>query len=365
MSARRLLMTTDAVGGVWHYSTELARALVAHGYETVLALTGPAPDAAQRAAALAIPGMQLIDAGTGLDWLAPDTAAIADAGRQIAALASELRADVVQLNAPSLAAGVRWPVPVVAVTHSCTATWWQAAAGGALPVDFAWRAAVMADGLRAAAAVVAPSAAFADATQRAYQLGRRPAVVHNGRTAPTLPPATMQDYAFTAGRLWDRGKDAATLDRAAGLTTVPVIAAGPICGPNGATARFDHATAIGVLGEAALEARLAARPVFVSAARYEPFGLAVLEAAAAGCALVLADIATFRELWDGAAQFVTPADASGFAAAIEAIVADTPHRLALGQAAAERAARYTPDAMAAGMVAVYTAVADRSARQAA
>ena len=39
-------------------------------------------------------------------------------------------------------------------------------------------------------------------------------------------------------------------------------------------------------------------------ARYEPFGLAVLEAAQAGMRLVLSDIPSFRELWDGAATFV-------------------------------------------------------------
>ena len=36
----RVLMTTDAVGGVWSYSLELCRALKAHGYEVVLACLG-------------------------------------------------------------------------------------------------------------------------------------------------------------------------------------------------------------------------------------------------------------------------------------------------------------------------------------
>ena len=359
---RRLLLTTDAVGGVWQYSTELAHALAPLGFETVLVLTGPAPSAAQRATATRC-GVTLLDAGVDLDWLAPDAAAIADGARRIAELAGDCHADVIQLNAPSLAAGVHFPAPVVTVAHSCVATWWQAVEGGVLPVDFAWRAAVTGEGLRAADAVIAPSAAFAEATQRAYSLPARPLVVHNGRALPVVAPVTMQDFALTAGRLWDRGKDLATLDRAAARMTVPLLAAGPICGPNGETARFDHADAIGVLDEAALGARLAARPVFVSAARYEPFGLAVLEAAAVGCALVLADTPTFRELWDGAAHFVTLGDAAGFAAAIEAIVGDTPRRLALGSAAQARAARYTPAATAAAMAGIYAGLLRRPGRR--
>ncbi len=373
---RRLLMTTDAVGGVWQYSLELARALVSHGYETTLALTGPAPSATQRAVADAIFGVSLIDTGVGLDWLAADAAAIAAAGHRIAGIAADVRADLVQLNAPSLASGVRFPAPVVAVTHSCLATWWHAVEGSALPHDFAWRAAVMADGLHAASAVVAPSAALARATKLAYGLPTQPLVVHNGRTPPEPASARLvagsgvagtgaagqgaadskpfvHASAFTAGRLWDRGKDVATLDRAAARMMVPLIAAGPICGPNRETARFDYIDAIGVLDDAALLARLATRPVFVSAARYEPFGLAVLEAAAAGCALVLADIPTFRELWDGVAQFVRPGDDHGFAEAIETIVGDSPRRLALGSAAEQRALRYTPAVMAAEMAAIY------------
>ena len=33
-------------------------------------------------------------------------------------------------------------------------------------------------------------------------------------------------------------------------------------------------------------------------ARYEPFGLSILEAALSGCALVLGDLPSLRELWD-------------------------------------------------------------------
>ena len=63
----RLLLVTDAVGGVWVYSLELARALKATGIETVLAIMGPSPSASQREQAR---GFKLIDTGLPLDWLA-------------------------------------------------------------------------------------------------------------------------------------------------------------------------------------------------------------------------------------------------------------------------------------------------------
>jgi glycosyltransferase involved in cell wall biosynthesis len=167
----------------------------------------------------------------------------------------------------------------------------------------------------------------------------------------------MHDRALTAGRLWDSGKNVAVLDRAAAGLHIPFEAAGAIAGPNGERVTLRHLHALGLLDEEALGRRLAARPVFVSAARYEPFGLAVLEAAAAGCALVLSDIPTFRELWNDAAVFVAPDDDAGFADAISELIGDAPRRLALGQAAQSRAAAFTPAAMAAGMLTIYREVA--------
>ena len=45
---RRLLMTADAVGGVWQYAIELARGLVRDGWAVDLASLGPAASRAQR-----------------------------------------------------------------------------------------------------------------------------------------------------------------------------------------------------------------------------------------------------------------------------------------------------------------------------
>ncbi len=361
----RLLLTADAVGGVWQYATDLARALAPLGVETVLALLGPAPSAEMRAAARAIPGATLIETGLPLDWLADSPEEVQLAGRRLAELAAHVGADIVQLNQPALADGAQFPVPVIAVAHSCLATWWAATEQAPPPEAFAWRIAQHARGLRAADRVVAPSAAFAAATSAAYALAASPLVVHNGRAPLTGPPAEMRDVGFTAGRLWDRAKDLATIDRAAARTRVPIEAAGALAGPNGEAVRLDHVRALGRIDEAALGACLAARPVFVSAARYEPFGLAVLEAAAAGCALVLADIPTFRELWDGAAMFVAPADDGGFAEAIDRLVGDPSMRLRSGEQARAAAARYTPGRMAAAMAELYAEVRSDAARAAA
>lgn len=352
LAGLRVLMTADAVGGVWPYATDLAHGLVGLGADVVLVVMGPPPSPAQRRAATGS-GADIVDSGLALDWLAPDPDAIRRDGETLARLAARHGADLVHLNMPALAAEAEFDMPVVAAAHSCVATWWDAVRGGELPPDFAWRAALTAAGLVAADRVVAPSAAFAGALQRRYALAARPDVVHNGRAPLPLKPCPVDDFAFTAGRLWDEGKNLAVLDRAAARLAMPLRAAGPVTGPNGAGIDLVHIHHLGSLDEAGLAHWLAARPVFVSAARYEPFGLAVLEAAAAGCPLVLSDIPTFRELWNGAALFVAADDDAGFAAAVATLVGKRSTRLRAGAAARRRARRFTPAAMASGMATIY------------
>ncbi len=351
----RVLLTVDAVGGVWQYGLDLARGLAARGAEPVLALLGPAADAAQCAEARAIPGATLIETGLPLDWLCDSPAPVLAAGAAIADLAREMRVDLVQLNMPTLGAAAPPSVPVIAVTHGCVATWWQAARPGEpLAGEFRWHRRLMNEGLRAADRLVAPTASYARMVARHYGLPRTPQVVHNGRTPLVSGPVNaLHDRVLTVGRLWDRVKRAELLDRVAARLPVPFAAAGATTGPHGERVHLEHLHLLGQLDAAALGRELAARPVFVSAASFEPFGLAVLEAAGAGCALVLSDIAGFRELWDGAALFAPQDDEAAYTDAIESLIGNVELRLRLGEAARQRAARYTPQAMAGGMLALY------------
>ena len=87
--------------------------------------------------------------------------------------------------------------------------------------------------------------------------------------------------------------------------------------------------------------------VFAAPARYEPFGLGILEAALSGCALVLGDIASLRELWDGAAEFVDPDDPQALAAALDALAHAPGWCTHLAGRARRRAPRrFRPAAMA-------------------
>lgn len=349
----KLLITTDAVGGVWSYSLDLARALGARGVEIVLTVLGPRPSEDKRAAVHDLQGVALIETDLALDWLCDGPDEVHRAAARIADLARAERVDLVHLHSPTLAGGAAYPVPVVAVTHGCVSTWWAAARSTPLDPHYRWHHALVAKGLAQADSVIAPSAAYAETVARHYALTFPPDAVYNGRALAPHAARPQHDAAITVGRLWDTVKNAALLDRAAAELAVPFYAAGASTGPHGETIALSELIVLGELSPAALAARLAAQPVFVSAARFEPFGLAVLEAAGAGCALVLADIATFRELWDGVALFVPPDDAPGYAEAIAALIGDPALRRQLGAAARERAARYTVDRMAEAMLRRY------------
>lgn len=353
-------MTADAVGGVWQYAADLCAALP-DDVAVTLAVLGPAPEAAQRAEVAG--RVTLVETGLPLDWLADGPQAVLQAGAAIARLAEGF--DIVHLNAPALAAAGGFTRPVVAVNHGCLGTWWDAARVGPVDPGLAWLPDLVGQGLRAADACIAPTRAYAGAVARRYDLPAPPQAVHNGRRPLALPEAQPFHGALTVGRLWDAVKDTATLDAAAALLDAPIVAIGATRAPHGETVAPAHLQTTGPLPPEALARWLARRPVFVSAARFEPFGLAVLEAAQAGCPLVLSDIATFRELWDGAATFVPVGDAPGFATAIAALLAAPARHAAAGRAAQARAAAYTPDATAAAMDALYRRLIATAPRRAA
>ncbi|WJM25962.1 glycosyltransferase family 4 protein [Novosphingobium resinovorum] len=354
----RILITIDAVGGVWQYGLDLARELAGAGAQPVLVVLGPAPDAAQRAEACCIPGIALIETQLPLDWLCDGPAPILAAGAAIADIAREMGTDLIQLNMPTLAAAGPFPVPTIAVTHGCVTTWWEAAKRGEdLASEYAWHRAMTGAGLRAADRVIAPTASHAHTVARHYALDRSPTVVHNGRSALSQQAEVPLPHdVLTVGRLWDRVKRADLLDRVAARIEAPFRAAGATTGPHGERADLRNLVLLGQLDREGLGSRLATRPIFVSAASFEPFGLAVLEAAQAGCALVLSNIDTFRELWDGVALFAARDDEAAYAHAIEILLGDPDHRLRLGETARRRAGRYSPGAMANGMLDIYRQV---------
>ena len=122
MSARhyalRVLMTGDAVGGVWSYALELARSLGPRDVEVCLATMGPLPSAEQRRDAAAIPNLHLVTSDYALEWMDEPWEDVDSAGGWLRVLEERIGADVVHLNGYAHAA-LPFRAPVVVVAHSC------------------------------------------------------------------------------------------------------------------------------------------------------------------------------------------------------------------------------------------------------
>ena len=358
MIPTRVLMTTDAVGGVWRYSVDLARSLNEAGIEVVLACLGPAPSGDKIAEAEGLAATELVTLDLPLDWMAEGPEALADVPERLAALADERAADLLHLNLPSQAAGIETEKPVVVVSHSCVVTWWAAMRKEALPGDWQWQFALNLAGFERADAVIAPSRSHARAVQEAYgAIGAVRAVPNAVQPPLEEPRVAKRPFVFAAARWWDESKNAGFLDAVAAKVSWPLRAAGACSGGNGQGFTFAHAEALGERPFAEMQGMMAEAGIFVSPSLYEPFGLAVLEAANAGAALVLADIPTYRELWSGAARFADPQDPAAFAREVNALAADTAARSLLGALAKERARRFTPACQLEALFAAYRAAA--------
>ena len=345
-------MTADTVGGVWTYAVELARALAARRVEVALATMGAPLSAEQRREGLHTANLELFESRFKLEWMEEPWEDVAGAGEWLLDIEGRVRPDVVHLNGYAHAA-LAWRAPALVVGHSCVLSWWMAVRGAPAPASWDRYRHEVGRGLRAARLVIAPSKTMLSALERFYGPLGRARVIPNGRDPELFPPGVKEPFVFAAGRLWDEAKNVEALARVAPRLAWPVYVAGEGSHPEGGAARHGGLRPLGRLPSRALADWFARAAVYALPARYEPFGLSALEAGLAGCALVLGDIPSLREVWGDAAVFVDPFDDGAIRAALQSLLAD-PVRLAdLGRRAQERARTFTPGRMADGYLDVY------------
>lgn len=355
-------MTADTVGGVWTYALDLVRALagissggqVPHPgeFQVMLATMGAPVRPEQRAEAALIPNLTLRESAFKLEWMDDPWDDIERAREWLLALEREFAPDIVHLNGYAHGS-LPFRAPALAVAHSCVLSWWQAVLGEDAPSAWdCYRSRVTA-GLRGADRVVAPTYAMLDSV-RAHYGDIDGAVIYNGRDPNLYIPRAKEPMVLTAGRLWDDAKNVGALVEIAPQLPAPVCVAGDCDAPDGGGRReLTNVQPLGRLTPPALAGWMGRAAIYALPARYEPFGLSALEAALCGCALVLGDIPSLREVWGDTALFVPPGDPAELLRALRSLLDDPARREALAERSRERAWRYTAERMAAGYAGVY------------
>ena len=318
----KILMTTDAAGGVWQYSLDLSAGLTGRGAEVALAVLGPRPSDAQRRQARAISNLKIFESEYALEWMPNSWSDVDASGAWLLDRQARYGADIIHLNGYSHAA-LPWKRPVVSVAHSCVFSWWRAVHGCSPPPEWSEYQRRVTLGLSAASAIVAPTAAMAENLQLDYPAaGKRAKVIYNFSSAPRPSTVKKAPLFFAAGRVWDEAKNLRMLSELR------------------SSLEWELRLADGTLCHEDLLSEMAKASIFVHPALYEPFGLSVLEAARAGCCLLLADIPTLRELWEGAAVFVDPRQPGQWTREMNRLASDSQKCARLGSLAQIHSQRY-------------------------
>ena len=352
-SSLKVLMTADAVGGVWQYAVDLIAGMAAENTEVLLATLGPPPSEAQRKQLAALPQVKLVCGNYSLEWMHNSWSDVDASGEWLLRLESEFQPDLIHLNGYSHAA-LPWRKPVVVVAHSCVYSWWRAVYNTAPGVEwYEYKSRVMA-GLAASSIVVAPSVAMAKSIQIEYTVpADKTKIIHNFSRVPESVGGQKDAFFLAAGRMWDPAKNLRLLDEIAPTLDWPVQVAGSETGPEQSVTAVKAIQVLGILSRNELTKRLHAASVFVHPALYEPFGLAVLEAARSKCCLALSNIPSLRELWDGAAIFLDPHDPEEWTFELNALGRDFSRRAELSKRAFKRAGRYLATTATAAYLQTY------------
>lgn len=353
----KILMTADTIGGVWHYALELSRALGQSAIEVALATMGKPLSRDQRQAIRTLPNVEVFESQYRLCWMEDPWKDVEAAGPWLLEVAAQVRPSVVHLN-DYVHGTLPWPAPVLMVGHSCVLSWWEAVRQEPLPRPWDRYRAEVARGLHAADLVIAPTKAMLTALNQFYGPLTSQRVIPNGRRPMDYPQTQKRPIVLAAGRLWDEAKNIAALAEIAPRLAWPVYLAGEERHPDGGMRSFPNVRYLGRLSSSALASWHGCAGIYALPARYEPFGLSALEAALAGCALVLGDISSLREVWQDAALFVSPDNSEVLHEVLQALIHNAGLRDHYARKAHARACTFTAERMAAAYRQAYQGLID-------
>ena len=306
----KILMTTDAIGGVWHYAIDLAQHLMSEQIEVVLVCMGPEPGTSRRETVerLQNNGLIFYHRPYRLEWMDDPWEDIEQANEWIRMIYEKEEPSLLHFNNYASAA-MDWNVPNILVAHSCLASWWHQVKNEKLPDRYQHYFKTVQKAFQKADTVIFPSKGLLDTCKQLYGQIQEPRVVYNGvafRLTDSLYEFNSKmPILFSMGRLWDEAKNINLLLRAAPNIEGEVFIAGaqPKDTPCPRNVRF-----LGELTRQQVMNWLKISAVYVLPVKYEPFGLSFLEAASHQCALVGGDIPTLREIWGESMTYVNTDD---------------------------------------------------------
>jgi glycogen(starch) synthase len=305
----RVLLTTDTIGGVWTYTREITEGLLQRSHSVALFSFGRLPDAAQSAwcadVASRFPGLfAYTPTKIPLEWMDENSTSYSGAEALLLDHVQSFRPDLLHFNQFCFGA-LPVSLPKLVVAHSDVLSWAAACRPQGLdpsPWLTQYKSLVQA-GLDGTDAVVAPTHWMLQALADRFRLPRETYVIANGRDLPAVSTQPIRELqAVTIGRLWDEAKGLALLAEIS--SPLPIYVAGESQhASQSAPTSLGDAHLLGHLSEASLLHLLHSSSIYLALSKYEPFGLAPLEAALCGCAIVARDIPSFREVWGSAALY--------------------------------------------------------------
>jgi glycosyltransferase involved in cell wall biosynthesis len=397
-SEMHILVTADTVGGVWSYTRELVTGLSQRGIQVTLVSFGGKPQAERSAWLDQLPDVAYIPTDLCLEWMQDAQPELEHSARYLLSVIRERKPDLLHLSQFCYGA-LDVGLPKLVVAHSDVMSWSRTVHGAEPHGSWAeWYREVVRRGLEGADLLVAPSHWMLECMESCYGEQKRSRVIYNGRT-PALfhPHENKLNYAASAGRLWDEGKQSQLLMDLkqpplpillAGATRLGevaenagVVSSKPIDTGGGVaisempetlelpeiegTAGTPGIRCVGELSEGGMRELLSRASIYIATSKYEPFGLAPLEAALSHCAIVANDIESLREVWGDAALYFRSRRSESLGEALRLLAANRQLCDVYADRAYEHARQhYTADRMVGEYVQAYTTLLERQAEAA-
>ncbi len=342
-----VLVTADLLSGSWTYARELVTGLVTRGIRVTLVSFGEIPLPHQTSWMDHLHGLDYRPTGFRLEWMQEAEEDLSESAAFLMALVKELRPDILHLN-QFCYGNLPVDVPRVVMANGDLITWEQAVHDKPRqrPQYLNWYRKTVLNGLLAADAVVAPSAWMLDRMKACYGHPRRGEVIYPGRNPIFFNPyVSKDDCVLAVGRLVDASKQVFLLTQQQHPLPVCIVGAEQTVPVPRVPIRADvkvatETTSVAIRGpqtDAQLRALYSRAAIYAATSRYDPLGMAALEAAFSRCAIVANDIPSFREIWGDAAFYFRANDSESLAENIRLLNEDRAMRRAYAEMAYTRA----------------------------